>query len=985
MMVTLKINSFINNYHFLKTIIMKATRFLSAALMAAALVGCSQEEQFGISQEGQVQFIGSFEQVGSRVTMGDDNMMNWEANTDLVSIFPGITVNNQYKVSAVTDGKASFTFVDYVEPEGGVYSKTVGKVNYALYPYADANSITANGTMTASVPATFNYDGKENSIKTALMAAKSESEALNFKNVQGILRLRLNADQPYSYGPVKAITLTSTTAALSGEITITFDDNGFPVGILSDEFGYELTLNLSKELQKGLPSASTGKYSEFYIPVVPTSFEAGDVTMTIDWKDEDIDDYNKVISTDFNIERRKIYTLSHTIDANNSFDGNLEGALEEVSDAFAATEAFATTTGVKIADATTATISTPITIPVKSEEDAAKGHVIEFATMPATPVYIEVAVAAEGSAKQTVENLEVIIPESATSGSLNINAPGTTVTIKATDGTVIETIEAVTAENTLIIESGVTVNNLIVKGGNVEVYGKVGNISRAEDNTDDITYIYLKELGSVVSCAEIEIYVIGSDNNQNVYTFEQLQAALNNAVAGNTEIVFAKDITGDVNILQKENINLVINGNNKKYDGKIIVNGNARAKGTETLTFKSIKFETENNDFTFISAPSKIDNKYNYSHNVTIEDCTFNGNHTVGSASFTGTYNFVMKNCSATNMHSILQTQSCDNNVLVDAVTVTNCKSGLSFGNTAYPTLKNSTINATEYGVRGDGNASRGNLVIENTTITANKPVIIRKMTTDNYNVKFDAATTLQANGLYQVVFTNGQDDAAYVAPTGNFSIEGADNFNVYPRDENKELFYVTTQDQFIEALENGKNVKFTNDIKIEPAKLSNAYGKTGINVKNGQTIDGNGYTLNIKGAGGTWDSGINTTGGLIKNITVTGSFRGIFINHTSEHSEKVVLENVTIGGNGTVYTISCDQGLYQGIEATNCTFNGWTSFAKDAGEAKFINCSFGEGSGYKYCRPYSNTEFVNCTFCPGYAVDTTRATVTFTDCTWEE
>ena len=965
---------------------MKTTRFLSAALMAAALVGCSQEEQFGISQEGQVQFIGSFEQVGSRVTMGDDNMMNWEENTDLVSIFPGITVNNQYKVSEVTtDGKASFSFVDYVEPEGGQYSKTEGKVNYALYPYADANSIIANGTMTASVPESFNYDGKENSIKTALMAAKSESEALSFKNVQGILRLRLNADQPLDYGAVKAITLTSKKA-LSGSVTITFDENGFPVGTLSEEGGKVLILNLSTDLQTSLPKAKTGEYSDFYIPVVPTSFDANDATMTIDWVDDEIEDYTKVITTVFNIERRKIYTLSHTIGANNNFDGNLEGALEEVSDASAATEAFETTTGVKIADATAATENTPITIPAKAEDDAAKEHVIEFATMPETPVYIEVAVADEGSNVQTVENLEVIVPAGTNTGNLNINAPGTTVTITATDGTVIERIEAVTAENTLIIESGVTVNNLIVKGGNVEVYGTVNNITRAEDNTDDITYIYLKELGSVVSCAEIEIYVIGSDNNQNVYTFEQLQAALNNAVAGNTEIVFAKDITGDVNILQKENINLVINGNNKKYDGKIIVNGNARAKGTETLTFKSIKFETENNDFTFISAPSKIDNKYNYSHNVTIEDCTFNGNHTVGSASFTGTYNFVMKNCSATNMHSILQTQSCDNNVLVDAVTVTNCKSGLSFGNTAYPTLKNSTINATEYGVRGDGNASRGNLVIENTTITANKPVIIRKMTTDNYNVKFDAATTLKANGLYQVVFTDGDDDVvSYVAPTGNFSIEGADNFNVYPRDENKELFYVTTQDQFIEALENGKNVKFTNDIKIEPAKLSNAYGKTGINVKNGQTIDGGGYTLNIKGAGGTWDSGINTTGGLIKNLTVTGSFRGIFINHTSTYSEKVVLENVTIGGNGLVYTISCDQGLYQGIEATNCTFNGWTSFAKTAGEAKFVNCSFGEGSGYKYCRPYSNTEFVDCTFCPGYGVDKTRATVTFTNCTWEE
>ena len=194
----------------------------------------------------------------------------------------------------------------------------------------------------------------------------------------------------------------------------------------------------------------------------------------------------------------------------------------------------------------------------------------------------------------------------------------------------------------------------------------------------------------------------------------------------------------------------------------------------------------------------------------------------------------------------------------------------------------------------------------------------------------------------------------------------------------------VSTADELVAALEAGKGVYFLNDIKIEPAKMSNAYGKTGINVKQGQTIDGNGHTLNIKGAGGTWDSGINTTGGLIKNLTVTGSFRGIFVNHTSSHSEKVVLENVTIGGNGTVYTLSCDQGLYQGIEATNCTFNGWTSFAKTAGEAKFVNCSFGAGNGYKYCRPYSNTEFIGCTFCPGYAVDTTRATVSFTDCTFE-
>ncbi len=189
----------------------------------------------------------------------------------------------------------------------------------------------------------------------------------------------------------------------------------------------------------------------------------------------------------------------------------------------------------------------------------------------------------------------------------------------------------------------------------------------------------------------------------------------------------------------------------------------------------------------------------------------------------------------------------------------------------------------------------------------------------------------------------------------------------------------VASADALVEVLENGEDVILENDIKIDPADMSNAYGATGINVKNGQAIYGGGNTLDIKGAGGTWDSGINTTGGLIKDLTVTGSFRGIFINHNSTHSERVVLENVTI--DGTTYTISCDQGMDQGLTATNSTFNGWTSYAATLGDAKFVDCSFGKGNGYAFCRPYAPTEFVGCNFEAGYRLDP-RAAVTFEDCT---
>ena len=190
---------------------------------------------------------------------------------------------------------------------------------------------------------------------------------------------------------------------------------------------------------------------------------------------------------------------------------------------------------------------------------------------------------------------------------------------------------------------------------------------------------------------------------------------------------------------------------------------------------------------------------------------------------------------------------------------------------------------------------------------------------------------------------------------------------------------WVSTADELVAALEEGKSVIFLNDIKIDSASMSNAYGKTGINVKAGQMIDGNEFTLDIKGAGGTWDSGISTTGGIIKNITITGSFRGVFINHNSDYSETVVLENVII--DGTTYTISCDQGKNQNFVANGSTFKGWTSYATTIGTATFNDCSFGEGKGYAFLRPYAPTTFVGCKFEAGYKVDP-RAAVTFENCT---
>ena len=471
------------------------------------------------------------------------------------------------------------------------------------------------------------------------------------------------------------------------------------------------------------------------------------------------------------------------------------------------------------------------------------------------------------------------------------------------------------------------------------------------------------------------------DGKTYVSNVEELQAALN-AATGESTIYLGANIVGTVTAIQKQGVKITIDGEGKKYNGVIKVHSNSNYYADAALTIKNVNFETSAASVNVIEALENGSERY--SNNITVENCTFTATgeaiNTSVAVQVKATRGVTVKNCTATNMHSLIQAQSCD----TGDVKVVNCKvngkNGVAFKQVKAATVEGTTITALEYGIRFDGNIDNYGIVVKNNNVTAVQPLIVRKMTGKNNTIALDGTNTLTTEAEYQIVITNGSDDAEYVKPTGTYTLNGADNYTVFPAP-----IIVSTADELVAALEAKEDVVFANDIKIEPAKMSNAYGTTGINVKYGQTIDGNGYTLNIKGAGGTWDSGINTTGGVIKNLTVTGSFRGIFINHTSTYSEKVVLENVTIGGNGTVYTISCDQGLYQTIEATNCTFNGWTSFADTAGEAKFVNCYFGEGSGYKDCRPYSNTEFVECTFCPGYAVDTTCATVTFTDCTWEE
>ena len=191
----------------------------------------------------------------------------------------------------------------------------------------------------------------------------------------------------------------------------------------------------------------------------------------------------------------------------------------------------------------------------------------------------------------------------------------------------------------------------------------------------------------------------------------------------------------------------------------------------------------------------------------------------------------------------------------------------------------------------------------------------------------------------------------------------------------------VSTADELVAALEAGNDVIFANDIEV--AATTGGYNLAGI-VVSGQTVDGAGHTLTVTGANSTWDCAIYTNGGTIKNLTVSGAFRGIF---TAGASEDIIIDNVVI--DNVCYTFNSDGGSKDySVIISNSTLNGWTSYSDVHKQVSFINCKFGKGTGgyqYAFCRPYNSTDFTNCDFSEDFEVDVTPmadpSDVAFTDC----
>ncbi|MBO5922726.1 MAG: hypothetical protein J6Q48_10125, partial [Bacteroidaceae bacterium] len=441
--------------------------------------------------------------------------------------------------------------------------------------------------------------------------------------------------------------------------------------------------------------------------------------------------------------------------------------------------------------------------------------------------------------------------------------------------------------------------------------------------------------------------VNGDIYESRVFNLNDLQAAIDNAPVGKTTVIsLGANIKGDVIEHQKADRDIVIDGCGYIYDGTIkIHSGSTRNNGT--ITIKNVKFETSTSALNFIMPNDfGVENGVTrrYSNNIFVEDCTFTATgaaeNTAVGVQAKSAQNVQVKNCTATGMHSLIQAQSCDEDVIVENATI-NGKNGVAFKQVKNAVVKDTEINATGYGIRFDGNTDNYAINAENIKVTAAQPFIVRKMTGKDNTITLEGTNTLTVGTMsradataYQIVITNGSDDEAYVKPTGTYTLTGADDYLVYPRDA---YFFVATWDEFTKALvDNEPKIKLTDNIEYS----------ANYQLQKDVVIDLNGKSMTLPM--------INIHNKVtIKNGTINGKVY-------ARKNSNITFENVTFSGavsdNLSTEGHLAIQGGCTTLYAKDCLFSPTSvsgsqtkpvSFEGGSTNMKFEGCEF-KSSPYK-------------------------------------
>ena len=470
-------------------------------------------------------------------------------------------------------------------------------------------------------------------------------------------------------------------------------------------------------------------------------------------------------------------------------------------------------------------------------------------------------------------------------------------------------------------------------------------------NIEGVNFYYGGLVGKPYGDGEGKLILNGK---QYVASAAELQAAVN-AATGETTLYLGYDIVGDVTVVQKAGVEITIDGEGKEFNGSIKVHSNSNYYADAALTIKNVNFETSKASVNVIEALENGSERY--SQNIAVENCTFTATgeavNTSVAVQVKATRGVTVTDCTATNMHSLIQAQSCDTGDVKVINSTVNGKNGVAFKQVKSATVEGTIITALEYGIRFDGNIDNYGIVVKNNNVTAVQPFIVRKMTGKNNTLAMEGTNTLTTEAEYQIVITNGSDDETYVKPTGTYTLTGADAYTIFPAP-----FPVASWDEFTAALAAGEeSIKLTADITYD----------ANYQLQKSVTLNLGGYSMTLPM--------INIhTKTTIKNGTINGK---VYARKNSE----IVFNKVTFSG-AVADNLSTEghlaiQGGCKSLYAKDCLFSPTSvsgsqtkplSFEGGSTIMKFEGCEF-KSSPYKkqvYLNSLSaagSLDFTNCNF----------------------
>lgn len=545
---------------------MKLRNLMQVACMATAALtafSCSQEEFENSGWKGNITVNATFEGAGTdtRTTVNDEYKILWQ-DTDALGLFCSNAESNYSNTKleyASGAGQTSATFNG---------SKPSGETAvFSIYPYQQNMSVSGN-TLTMTLPATLtNYNGSSNGPMYAKVTNPDNLSALSFKHMAAMIKLTINKI------PAEATTfkiIASNNIAGTCTVDLTAAD---PILTVAS--------NGSKEITASFTASNDIKSRNFYIPLPTGTYSSITAQLT---NGSDKVYFTKTLN-DKILGRRDILVVPplDCVVVEATTPSALSTALADSKNLPQEAPTAATVTDIAVSGSfnTTSGSNDGIAIPVLQNSDINLTFNTAPTTSTAAPLTLtdKTNTSVSAPAATATNSVSLAVPETTAeqeAPSVAITMPSTTVTLAAVGNkATYNEVTATTAQQTLIINAGVTVKKLTVKGGNLKIYGKVEQL--VHDASDTTIYIIKGTEASLPATIDSK-FVVQSD-----------VAVLKTAFANGEDFKLSADadITGQsVSVPAGKSVVLDLNGYTLTADnsatGKIIVLGKMTLKDSST-------------------------------------------------------------------------------------------------------------------------------------------------------------------------------------------------------------------------------------------------------------------------------------------------------------------------------------------------------------------------------------------------------------------